>query len=145
MRELAVRPVGLTPLLEQGQDLLGLLGQQAVHRGPARRPVREPAPGPAGEPAMGPDLAELKHSTGASDRPTGLDRFVDQVQQAGLGDRIDTAWDVATQPQPPYLLRRQATRVRGCGLFAGLPASRRLPGPGIVAEAASGWVAQGAR
>ena len=102
MRELAMRSVGLAPLLEQGEDLLGLLGEEPVHRGPARRPVGEPAAGSAGQPAVGPDLAELEHFAGASDRPARLDRFVDQVQQAGLGDRIDTAWDAATQPQPPF-------------------------------------------
>ena len=102
MRELAVRAVGLAPLLEQGQDPLGFLRQQPVHRGTARCPVGELASGPAGDPAMGPDLAELEQAAGASDRPTGLDRFIDQVQQAGLGGRIDTAWDAATQPQPPF-------------------------------------------
>ena len=102
MRELAVRPVGLAPLLEQGQDLLDFLSQQPVHRGPARSPVDQPATGPAGEPAVGTDLAELEHATGAADRPPGLDRVVDQVQQACLGGRIDAAWDVATQPQPPF-------------------------------------------
>ena len=102
MRELAMRPVGLAPLLEQGQDLLGLLSEQPVHRGPARSPVRELAPGPAGEPAVDTDLAELEHPSGAADRPPCLDRVVDQVQQAGLGGRIDPAWDTATQPQPPF-------------------------------------------
>ena len=102
MRELAVRPVGLAPLLEQGQDLLHLLGEEPVHWGPTRRPVRELGPASSGEPAMSPDLAELKHATGAPDRPPGLDRFVDQVQQAGLGGRVDAAWDTATQPQPPF-------------------------------------------
>ena len=51
MGELAVRPVDLAPLLEQGQDLLGLLGQDSVHRGPARRAVDELSAGPAGVPA----------------------------------------------------------------------------------------------
>ncbi len=102
MRELAMRPVDLAPLVEQGQDLFGLLGQQSVHRGPTRGPVGELAPGSTGEPAMGPDLAEFEHATDTSDRPPGLDRVVDQVQQAGLGGRIDAAWDTATQPQPPF-------------------------------------------
>ena len=102
MRELAVRAVGLAPLLEQGQDLLGFLRQQPVHRGPTRSTVDQLAPGSAGEPAVGTDLTELEHRSGAADRPPGLDRVVDQVQQAGLGGRIDAAWDVATQPQPPF-------------------------------------------
>ena len=102
MRELAVRAVGLAPLLEQRQDLLGFLSQKPMHRRPARCPVGELAPGPAGEPAMSPDLSDLEHTAGAADRPTGLDRIIDQVQQAGLGGRIDAAWDAATQPQPPF-------------------------------------------
>ena len=102
MSELAVRPVGLAPLLEQGQDLLHFLSEEPVHRGPARSTVSELASGPAGEPAVRSDLAELQKRTGAADRPPCLDRVVDQVQQAGLGGRIDAAWDVATQPQPPF-------------------------------------------
>jgi hypothetical protein len=51
---------------------------------------------------MDPDLAELKHATSAPQRPTCLDRLVNQVQQSGLGGRIDAAWDAATQPQPPF-------------------------------------------
>lgn len=102
MRELAVRVVGLAPLLEQGQDLLGFLRQEPVHRGPARSTVDQLATGTAGQPAVGSDLAELEHGTGAADRPPCFDGVVDQAQQAGLGGRIDAAWDVATQPQPPF-------------------------------------------
>ena len=98
MRELAVRAVGLAPLLEQGQDLLGLLRQEPVHRGPARSTVDQLAQCSAGEPAMDPDLTDLEHRSGSADRPPGLDRVVDQIQQAGLGGRVDAAWDVATQP-----------------------------------------------
>jgi hypothetical protein len=94
--EFAVRAVGLAPLLEQGQDRLGLGGQRPVHRGPARDTVGESAPASAGEPAMRPDLPELQHAAGPSDRPPGLNRVVDQAQQGGLGGRIDTAWDMAT-------------------------------------------------
>lgn len=102
MSELAVRAVGLAPLLKQREDLLDFLSQEPMHRGPTRRPVDQLAPGSAGEPAVGPDLAELEDTADASDRPAGLDSFVDQVEQAGLGGRIDAAWDAATQPQPPF-------------------------------------------
>ena len=102
MGELAMRAVRVTPLIEQGQNLRGLLVQQPMHRRPARRPVGQPAPRPAGEPTIGPDLADLQHAAGSPDRPPGLDRLIDQVQQAGLGGRIDTVWDPATQPQPPF-------------------------------------------
>lgn len=102
MREFAMRPVDLAPLFEQGQDLLGLLRQEAVHRGPARLGVSELAAGPAGVPAVGPDLADLEHPTGSSDRPARLDRLIDQVEQAGLGGRVDAPGDPATQSQPPF-------------------------------------------
>ena len=102
MSELAVRPVGLAPLLEQGQDLLDFLSQQPMHRGPARHPIDQVPPSPAGEPAVGSDLTELEHTADTSDRPPSLDCFVDQVEQGGLGGRIDAAWDAATQPQPPF-------------------------------------------
>lgn len=102
MRELAMRPVGLPPLIEQSQDLLHLLNEEPVHRGTARRPVGELAAGSAGQPTVGSDLAEPEHLSGAADRPSRLDRLIDQVQQAGFGGRTDAAWDAATQPQPPF-------------------------------------------
>ena len=58
MGQLAVRPVNLAPLLEQGQDFSGFLGQDGVHRRAARRPVDQPAAGPAGHPPVGPDLTD---------------------------------------------------------------------------------------
>lgn len=101
-RELAVRPVDLAPLVEQGQDLGRLLGQDAVHRGPARRAVAEAAAGSTGVPPVGTDLAQIEHCAGAPSCPTGIDGFVYEVQQFGLGGRVDPAWDSATQPQPPF-------------------------------------------
>jgi hypothetical protein len=102
VRELAMGPVDLAPLLEQGQDLFGLLGQDAVHRGPAWRGVGELAAGPAGVPAVRTDLADLEHPASPTGRPTCVDGRVDQVQQAGLGGRIDPTRDPATQPQPSF-------------------------------------------
>ena len=102
MRELAVGPVDLAPLLEQGQDLFCLLRQDAVHRGPAGLGVGELAAGPAGVPAVGPDLPELEDRAGPSDLPARPDGFVDQVEQARLGGRVDAPGDPATQPQPPF-------------------------------------------
>ncbi len=51
---------------------------------------------------MHPDLFELECSAGVADAPTRIDRFGDEVQQASFGDRVDPAWDAATQPQPPF-------------------------------------------
>ena len=94
--------VDLAPLIEQSQDLGLLLRQDAVHRRAARGLVGEVAASPAGQPAMRPDLPDLQHTACAADRPATGDRVVEQAQQAGLGGRIDTAWDTATQPQPPF-------------------------------------------
>ncbi len=102
MGEFAVGPVDLTPLLEQGQDLGCLLGQDPVHREPARRLVGQPAAGPAGVPAVGADLADLKRPAGAADTPAGIHGPVDEIEQPCLGGRIHPARDSATQPQPPF-------------------------------------------
>ncbi len=102
MGELAVAAVGLAPLLEQGQDLLGLLGQQPVQRRSARWLVSQRATGPAAQPAMGPDLPELQGVTAAAQRPAGLDGVVEQREEPRLGGRVDPAWDTATQPQAPF-------------------------------------------
>ena len=84
MRELAVAAVGLAPLLEQGQNLLRLLGQQPVQRRPARSLVGQRAAGPASQPAMRPDLPELQGVTAAAQRPAGLQSLVDQREQPAL-------------------------------------------------------------
>lgn len=102
MGELAVGPVDLAPLIEQREDLRSLLGQDAVHRTPARGPVDQRPESPAGHPAVGADLAELEHPASPSQRPAPLDRGVEQVQQAGLGGRVDPVRDSATQPQPSF-------------------------------------------
>ncbi len=117
MGEFAVGPVDLTPLLEQGQDLGCLLGQDPVHREPARRLVGQPAAGPAGVPAVGADLADLKRPAGAADTPAGIHGPVDEIEQPCLGGRIHPARDSATQPQPPFpLYQRQLHRQFLAGL-----------------------------
>jgi hypothetical protein len=94
--ELAVRPVGLAPLVEQRQDLGGLGGEQTVHRGPARCLIGQPATGTAGDPPMRPPLDQLELVTGSAQRPAGLERLVDQVEQPRLGGRVDPGRDLAT-------------------------------------------------
>jgi hypothetical protein len=42
------------------------------------------------------DLANVEFVTGASDRPAGVERFVEQVEQPSLGGRVDPARDPAT-------------------------------------------------
>jgi len=100
--ELAVRPVDLAPLVEQGQNLSHLTVEEAVHRRPARGPVAELLLSPADQPPVRAELTDLQHLAGATDCPAGLDGGVDQVEQPGLGGRVDPAGDAATQPQPPF-------------------------------------------
>jgi hypothetical protein len=100
--QLAVRPVGLAPLIEQGQNLSGLLRQQPVHRCAAWDLVGELAAGPAGDPAVRANLTELQHPSSRADRPPAVESVIEQVQQAGLGGRVHPVRDPATQPQPPF-------------------------------------------
>lgn len=102
MGELAVRPVDLAPLVEQGEDLGFFSGQDAVGWAAARGLVGQSTAAAAGVPAMGTDLAEVERATGPADRPAGIHRFIDEVEQPCLGGRVDPAWDSATQPQPPF-------------------------------------------
>ncbi len=51
---------------------------------------------------MGTDLAEVENLCGSSERPPGSEGLVEEVEEAGFGGRIDTAWDTATQPQPSF-------------------------------------------
>lgn len=52
VRELTVTAISLAPLLEQRQDLRGLLGQQPVQRRATRLLVGQRSAGPAPQPAM---------------------------------------------------------------------------------------------
>jgi len=97
-----MRAVDLPERLEQLEDLRDLPRQQPVHGVPSRRAVlelaeiatRPPAPRAAlGEPQ---DLARRAVREPISQRP------VDQLQQPGLGGRLDTQRDPATQPQRSF-------------------------------------------
>ena len=96
MGQLAVRPVGLPPLFEEGQHLLGLCGQQGVHRRPARCTVGQGAAGAAAQPAVHPPLRQLQDLAGMPQPPAAIQGLLNQIEQAGLGDHIDPAWDPAT-------------------------------------------------
>jgi hypothetical protein len=91
-----MRAVDLAPFVEQSQDRLNFLGQQAVHRGPARCPVGQPATGTAGDPAVRPPLGQLQLLTDPAQCPVGRKRLVQQVEQACLGGRAHPAGDPAT-------------------------------------------------
>ena len=102
MGQLAVRAVGLAPFLEQRQDRLGLLGEQAVHRGSTRRGISQAPHAAPGPPPVRTDLTELELVAGPPHRPAPRDGLVDQVQQSRLRGRLDPGRDRATQPQPPF-------------------------------------------
>ena len=102
MRELAMRAVGLAPLVEQGEDLRGLLGEQPVHGCAAGALVVEGTALPTVQPSVGAAFGELQIVTGPPQRPSGLDSVVEKIEQRSLGGRVDTAWDLATQPQRPF-------------------------------------------
>jgi hypothetical protein len=79
--ELAVAAVGLAPLVEQGEDLPGLLLQQPVHRRAAGSLVVQSATRSALKPSVGAAFGKLQVVTGPAQRPAGLQRLLEQVEQ----------------------------------------------------------------
>ena len=73
MGELAVRAVGLAPLVEQGQDLLGFLRAQPVHGRPARSLVGELPAGLACDPAVRASLGQVELTADAAQRPARVE------------------------------------------------------------------------
>ena len=102
VREFAMRPVDLGPLLEHRQDLRFLGRQQTVHRGPAGPAVDELAEPGAQHPPVRPNPSQVQHDRGRRNRPPLRDGPVEQLEQGGLGGRIDATGDAATYPQPPF-------------------------------------------
>src|SRR5829696_8308081 len=103
MRELAVRPVNLGPLVEHRDDLVLLQGCEAMDRVPARWLVVETVAG--GRPAPPPlqsTLGQLEVTARVPCRPATLDRAVDHADQRDLGGRVDPPWDPATQSQGSF-------------------------------------------
>jgi hypothetical protein len=99
VRELAMRAVLLSPLLEQAQDLFDLIIEQPVHRMPARLAVIKRTGPPAVHPPVSANPVQLQHPADLVQRPTRTDGVLDEIEQPFLGDRIHTAWNPATQPQ----------------------------------------------
>jgi len=102
VRELSMRAIGLAPRIEQRDDRVALVGEQAMH-GPCTGALVFELAGfaafiPAPRAALG-ELEVLAHATMAPARPG---RLVDQAEQLGLGGRVDAARDLATQSQRPF-------------------------------------------
>ncbi len=95
MGELAVGAVDLAPLVEQRHDLGDLPVEQAVQRAAARTAVFELVGGAAAKPPVGPHRARLQHPAGRTELEAGRHGPLEQVQQAGLGGRVDPGWDPA--------------------------------------------------
>ena len=74
MRELAMRPIDVGPLVEQRQDLGLLPVQDAVDRVAARAGVIESADGSAVLPSPRPTSVQLEHRTGPVQAPASIDR-----------------------------------------------------------------------
>ena len=102
MGELAMRPVDLAPLIEQGQDLLRLDAEQPMARRTTRCVVDESAAGPPDQPSVRAPLGQLEPGAGSPQRPARRERLVGQIEQACLGGRVDSGRDTATQPQPSF-------------------------------------------
>src|SRR5436190_1486938 len=97
-----MRAIGLAPRVEQLDDRVALVGEQAMHGPPARRPVFEAAGFAALPPAPRATLGQLEVPAGAAVLPARAGRIVDELQQPGLGGRVDAARDRATQSQRPF-------------------------------------------
>ena len=102
MRELAMRPIDLAPLIEQRDDRGALVGEQPMHRARARAVILEAAGFTALIPAPRPPLGELEILAHATMTPARPGRPVDQAQQARFGGRVDAARNRATQSQRPF-------------------------------------------
>ena len=56
----------------------------------------------AGHPAVHPQLTEFERVAGPAQRPAGIERLVNQIEQRCLGGRVDSAWDPPTYSQPSF-------------------------------------------
>ena len=99
MGELAVAQIDRPPLVEQGQDLGLLPGQQAVGRVAARDGIIEGAGGLAVPPPPRPGTFQLEQPADPSQRPPRVDRVVDQTEQDELGGAVNPSRDRAAQAQ----------------------------------------------
>jgi hypothetical protein len=86
--EFAMGPIDLAPVIEQGQDLLGLFGQDAVHRRSRRVRCRRACRGLCVPTTGGRGPRRAGHPAGMQDRPAEVDGLVDQFQPPGLGGRV---------------------------------------------------------
>jgi len=70
VRELAVRPIDIAPRVEQLDDGVALVGEQAMHRSPAGWPILQAAGFAALPPAPRAALGETRGSDTRGDAPS---------------------------------------------------------------------------
>src|SRR3954447_19729781 len=97
-----MRAVNLAPLLEQGEDLGFLPGQQAMDRPSSAGDILEPVEDLAVPPSPRPLPVEFEHTADPGQRPAGLHGVVDDAQQDRLGGPVDSSWDRAAQSQAAF-------------------------------------------
>ena len=121
MRQLAVREVDGTPLVEQRQDLGLFPAQQAVDGVAAGLGVVEAAGELAVLPPPRPGPVDLEQPADPRQRPPGGDGVVDQGEQRCFDGRIDTSWDRAVQPQLAF--PRSAANSMACSTIVAVSRS----------------------
>jgi IS30 family transposase len=114
VRELAMRRVGLAPLLGEGKDLADLPLEQAVDGAAAAAAVGEVAGQGALRPAAGAPLVQAEDAARPLMRPATRDGVLEQPQQRDLHSRVDARGDRAYQPERCF--PRSTTSSIACSL-----------------------------
>ena len=139
--------VPFAPLVEHRQNLLDLVGQQAVHRHTARLPVDQIGAPPL--PTFDPPPADLQHVAHGLQAPALTDPVVHQGEQAGLAFGVDThRYRLGHRhPEPPFPSSRvsltansfTASDSRATSAFAASNSTSRgvFPTPGFDADNAA--------
>ena len=99
MRQLAMRPIDIGPLIEHGDDLVFLGGGEPMNRVPSRGGIVEADT--VGDPTTPPPqaaLGQLQIPACRPHAPPAGHRLIDQADQGCLGGRIDSLSDSATPP-----------------------------------------------
>jgi hypothetical protein len=135
VRELAMRTIGLAPLIKQRDDRFALVGEQAMHGVASSRAVLKEARFAALPPAPRAALGELEVAARAAVLPARSGRLIGELKKPGLGGRVDAARNPATQSQRPFPsasmsrtpISFSASDSRAISALASASAGRRRP------------------
>lgn len=97
-----MRPVDITPVVEQRQDLDAFPLEESVDRVPTRRPVIQTPMMPSGLPSPDSSPVDLQGRTDPGEWPAGVQCVIDQIQQDGFVGPGDTSGDRTVDPQPYF-------------------------------------------